>query len=138
MCCCFCLLMILRPPRSPRTDTLVPYTTLFRSERRRFPSVGGVDICVVERAWVGLEIGGCPIPVDHGRLGVVSVEVNIGSEVRRDEVVAEVPVGIRSEERRVGNECVGTGSAGWWRSHYQRRQCSVTEIFSVRIRAEEV
>src|SRR3546814_10572192 len=25
--------MILRPPRTTRTDTLVPYTTLFRSER---------------------------------------------------------------------------------------------------------
>src|SRR3546814_12211814 len=28
-------LMILRPPRSTRTDTLFPYTTLFRSIRRR-------------------------------------------------------------------------------------------------------
>src|SRR3546814_17162561 len=28
---CLCLLMILRPPRSTRTDTLLPYTTLFRS-----------------------------------------------------------------------------------------------------------
>src|SRR3546814_3460328 len=28
--CCFCL-MIRRPPRSTRTDTLFPYTTLFRS-----------------------------------------------------------------------------------------------------------
>src|SRR3546814_13499348 len=27
----FCLLMIRRPPRSTRTDTLFPYTTLFRS-----------------------------------------------------------------------------------------------------------
>src|SRR3546814_746695 len=27
----FCFLMILRPPRSTRTDTLLPYTTLFRS-----------------------------------------------------------------------------------------------------------
>src|SRR3546814_6590313 len=27
----FCFLMIRRPPRSTRTDTLVPYTTLFRS-----------------------------------------------------------------------------------------------------------
>src|SRR3546814_15025652 len=26
-----CLLMIRRPPRSTRTDTLFPYTTLFRS-----------------------------------------------------------------------------------------------------------
>src|SRR3546814_13000590 len=32
-----CLLMIRRPPKSTRTDTLVPYTPLFRSadERRR-------------------------------------------------------------------------------------------------------
>src|SRR3546814_6799996 len=27
----FFFLMIRRPPRSPRTDTLLPYTTLFRS-----------------------------------------------------------------------------------------------------------
>src|SRR3546814_20023336 len=29
-------LMIRRPPRSTRTDTLFPYTTLFRSDRRSF------------------------------------------------------------------------------------------------------
>src|SRR3546814_16220105 len=29
--------MIRRPPRSTRTDTLVPYTTLFRSRHRRRP-----------------------------------------------------------------------------------------------------
>src|SRR3546814_12433877 len=29
---CIVFLMIRRPPRSTRTDTLVPYTTLFRSE----------------------------------------------------------------------------------------------------------
>src|SRR3546814_16478097 len=29
----FFLLMIRRPPRSTRTDTLFPYTTLFRSQR---------------------------------------------------------------------------------------------------------
>src|SRR3546814_7568239 len=31
----FFFLMIRRPPRSTRTDTLFPYTTLFRSWRRR-------------------------------------------------------------------------------------------------------
>src|SRR3546814_6496720 len=31
----FFFLMIRRPPRSTRTDTLFPYTTLFRSEHRR-------------------------------------------------------------------------------------------------------
>src|SRR3546814_3646468 len=33
--------MIRRPPRSTRTDTLFPYTTLFRA--------GGVDVLVAER-----------------------------------------------------------------------------------------
>src|SRR3546814_11494841 len=31
MCFCVFFLMIRRPPRSTRTDTLFPYTTLFRS-----------------------------------------------------------------------------------------------------------
>src|SRR3546814_2832712 len=31
----FFFLMIRRPPRSTRTDTLFPYTTLFRSKERR-------------------------------------------------------------------------------------------------------
>src|SRR3546814_6303733 len=33
--------MILRPPRSTRTDTLFPYTTLFRSPARLRPHRGG-------------------------------------------------------------------------------------------------
>src|SRR3546814_17017183 len=32
-CVCLLFLMIRRPPRSTRTDTLFPYTTLFRSPR---------------------------------------------------------------------------------------------------------
>src|SRR3546814_9096326 len=34
---CFFFLMIRRPPRSTRTDTLFPYTTLFRSYGRADP-----------------------------------------------------------------------------------------------------
>src|SRR3546814_1255460 len=37
--CCF-FLMIRRPPRSTRTDTLFPYTTLFRSLRRMVVAIG--------------------------------------------------------------------------------------------------
>src|SRR3546814_1662240 len=33
--------MIRRPPRSTRTDTLFPYTTLFRSDRSAFSSENG-------------------------------------------------------------------------------------------------
>src|SRR3546814_18829058 len=35
--------MIRRPPRSTRTDTLFPYTTLFRSPRFVLPLQAGVD-----------------------------------------------------------------------------------------------
>src|SRR3546814_5545642 len=34
--------MIRRPPRSTRTDTLFPYTTLFRSQRHLHPHDGGL------------------------------------------------------------------------------------------------
>src|SRR3546814_7101144 len=37
----FFFLMIRRPPRSTRTDTLFPYTTLFRSQRQRRRGGGG-------------------------------------------------------------------------------------------------
>src|SRR3546814_4540711 len=36
----FFFLMILRPPRSTRTDTLFPYTTLFRSRLAAVPREG--------------------------------------------------------------------------------------------------
>src|SRR3546814_18339056 len=44
LCCAsvfsFFFLMIRRPPRSTRTDTLFPYTTLFRSPHRRGAGIG--------------------------------------------------------------------------------------------------
>src|SRR3546814_13682471 len=39
----FCFLMIRRPPRSTRTDTLFPYTTLFRSALDRLPDGRTLD-----------------------------------------------------------------------------------------------
>src|SRR3546814_16709557 len=39
--------MIRRPPRSTRTDTLFPYTTLFRSPDGRIPyAVSGGAVCL--------------------------------------------------------------------------------------------
>src|SRR3546814_2908532 len=49
----FCFLMIRRPPRSTRTDTRFPYTTLFRSFMRSF-----ADICAVEAKALGQQRGG--------------------------------------------------------------------------------
>src|SRR3546814_6706504 len=47
----FCL-MIRRPPRSTRTDTLFPYTTLFRSDRPEHDrrQHAGDDQALVQRA----------------------------------------------------------------------------------------
>src|SRR3546814_7068243 len=44
---CFFFLMIRRPPRSTRTDTLFPYTTLFRSLAVRYGEAAAiiVDAC---------------------------------------------------------------------------------------------
>src|SRR3546814_1546735 len=39
--------MIRRPPRSTRTDTLCPYTTLFRSTDRERSGESGVEIVLV-------------------------------------------------------------------------------------------
>src|SRR3546814_21024453 len=42
---CFFFLMIRRPPRSTRTDTLFPYTTLFRSAKLRGEAPGPTVPC---------------------------------------------------------------------------------------------
>src|SRR3546814_3286809 len=41
--------MIRRPPRSTRTDTLFPYTTLFRSAGQRLFGVPAIEDVSVER-----------------------------------------------------------------------------------------
>src|SRR3546814_14343949 len=65
-------LMIRRPPRSTRTDTLFPYTTLFRSGRRRWLPDGKIHWYLVVRlgerrdaGWRrrhGLQVAGIPRP----------------------------------------------------------------------------
>src|SRR3546814_9531327 len=48
----FCFLMIRRPPISTRTDTLFPYTTLFRSRVGRRLQNDPVDLFPLERGAV--------------------------------------------------------------------------------------
>src|SRR3546814_5610617 len=71
---CVCFLMRRRPPRSTRTDTLFPYTTLFRS-------VPGEEIEVAGRA-------------SHRRVAL-AVDPLAGDALRpeRDEPLAVVAVG---------------------------------------------
>src|SRR3546814_7086585 len=51
----FYFLMIPRPPRSTRTDTLFPYTTLFRSARLDYSLE--LDVEVAPTIWIGYGLG---------------------------------------------------------------------------------
>src|SRR3546814_12338226 len=60
-------LMIRRPPRSTRTDTLFPYTTLFRSHR----TCNGSRYGIQENSTLdhGQHTSGQNLPDDHGMGG---------------------------------------------------------------------
>src|SRR3546814_2969182 len=57
--------MIRRPPRSTRTDTLVPYTTLFRSPRRELQVETAHDQILAHRLHV---LAGQLAPGDQGHV----------------------------------------------------------------------
>src|SRR3546814_14069805 len=97
--------MIRRPPRSTRTDTLFPYTTLFRS-------------------YIVSDSGAITVPL----IGAVDAEGRTVAELE-EEIARQLSEGIlvnpnvtaevvtyrpfRSEERRVGKECVSTCRSRW-------------------------
>src|SRR3546814_16745314 len=56
--------MIRRPPRSTRTDTLFPYTTLFRSRFAEHPLARLVELPLVADQEADL-VGGAPGPADR-------------------------------------------------------------------------
>src|SRR3546814_14426948 len=81
--------MILRPPRSTRTDTLFPYTTLFRSLLRRFDRLGD------PRADHRLALG--KLAVHHAReqrlLTEDAKQVVLQRQVEADEAGVALPTG---------------------------------------------
>src|SRR3546814_1976963 len=59
--------MIRRPPRSTRTDTLFPYTTLFRSVLMNLLSIGaayGIMVTVLQWGWFSDITGLAPGPIE--------------------------------------------------------------------------
>src|SRR3546814_17583426 len=110
--------MIRRPPRSTRTDTLFPYTTLFRSPRRRQQR----DIAAAHRV-AGESLGAArkaALPAAERRRGeqaareqrrIAEHRPAIGQGVgagARPQFVDEAFGEKRSEARRVGKESVST------------------------------
>src|SRR3546814_11374472 len=70
--------MILRPPRSTRTDTLFPYTTLFRSPLERLVGIapGDAERCQVDEREVRVgaardEVGAALLQGRGEHLGVL-------------------------------------------------------------------
>src|SRR3546814_20233786 len=126
----FFFLMIRRPPRSTRTYTLFPYTTLFRSvcpdatdaktagcvlAHWRFSgNAGGAqkpdDICA------GFACGPCHTAMDSNGTthGIVRGSEEWLFYAFRSTVRT---LRFRSEERRVGKECVSTCRSRWSRYH---------------------
>src|SRR3546814_18507042 len=116
--------MILRPPRSTRTDTLFPDTSLFRStapSRARFRlSVPIAALAVNDRHHAG------PWANSTGRDCIQPAILNdhiAAARLRFDRprgVLDRVSNYSRSEERRVGKECVSTCRTRRWTYHKKK------------------
>src|SRR3546814_16526109 len=113
--------MIRRPPRSTRTDTLFPYTTLFRSND--LPQARAART----KAFFGKRTGREHPPrpaasLPGGSLGGGACETRLAQEVTLGAVDAELHnlderilvFDLRSAERCVGKECVKKRSTRWW------------------------
>src|SRR3546814_12694446 len=102
--------MIRRPPRSTRTDTLFPYTTLFRS-------LGPLHLLAAvlvlpPLAGRNAQVGNLPAVLEALDLGIGPKVADQDNFV--DAAHAFEPSSfLRSEERRVGKECVSTCRSCW-------------------------
>src|SRR3546814_11093359 len=114
-CTVFFFLRKRRPPRSTRTDTLFPHTTLFRSLRQSRLEHEGERAALPRRRQVrmrgpleGLGVGAVR---QHG---VVQAHA-AGQEAAGLGIVDafDEPHEFRSEERRVGQEGVSTCRSRW-------------------------
>src|SRR3546814_15247350 len=106
-------LMIRRPPRSTRTDTLFPYTTLFRSSlfyiiyiMRSKPSRHG---------YLGKTPRIRAVTAFRFREMRLSCALSVAAAAKVLHVTAR-----RSEERRVGKECVSTCRSRWSPYHQNK------------------
>src|SRR3546814_11671724 len=125
--------MIRRPPRSTRTDTLFPYTTLFRStfylshiktEGRGggWPDCtggwefDGVNACDAKYSYVTPQLLLVALAGDDTRLDDATVRHMVDNQVKGGWSSPLGPykgAGPRSEERRVGQEGVSTWRSRW-------------------------
>src|SRR3546814_20396156 len=112
--------MIRRPPRSTRTDTLFPYTTLFRSVALT------IDHAQYVRAFLDapelvITVPGVELtkylardPQEQGGRLIMERSCRWRGMHWPARISAEFELNLwRSEERRVGKECVSTCRSRW-------------------------
>src|SRR3546814_14485037 len=99
----FFFVMIRRPPRSTRTDTLFPYTALFRSHVRRFGSGG--------RSLRSFRPDGRQDRAAHR--GRARLKFNQPGDKCSGNEGSNQRFRPRSEARRVGKECDSTCRSRW-------------------------
>src|SRR3546814_13081438 len=111
--------MIRRPPRSTRTDTLFPYTTLFRSDEgeqeHHVAKVLMGELGEVEPAsdvWVAKMMVLIENIEHHADEEESEMFPPLRSKRSADELKA-LAEKMRSEERSVGKECVSTCRSRW-------------------------
>src|SRR3546814_13229628 len=97
--------MLRRPPRSTRTDTLFPYTTLFRSPGDPAAFFAGPAATQEAIEQVRHSLG-----LDKSLLQQFVVYL---TDLAHGDLGNSVATGQRSEERRVGKECVSTCRSRW-------------------------
>src|SRR3546814_17394377 len=106
--------MIRRPPRSTRTDTLFPYTTLFRSQRRVEAGAGSDDLVIGPQG--GREALREKLPellVETGNAELDALRLAHQPIDPLQRLCQRLQLRERSEERRVGKECVSTCRSRW-------------------------
>src|SRR3546814_17830649 len=106
--------MIRRPPRSTRTDTLFPYTTLFRSAiGGRQPDEGQIVSALIMLAF-GLEPGASFL-IDQPGGGIGKYAVVISQVLAAFGLEEQGPVGAEALKHLVGTR------AGGYPSGYRKR-----------------
>src|SRR3546814_17381401 len=108
-------LMIRRPPRSTRTDTLFPYTTLFRSLQPRRAAAFRASASIL--AGSTFPLGTTQLPPTHLTAGSASHAAAVSALIppvgQKRTVWNGAARAFRSEERRVGKEGGSTCRYRW-------------------------
>src|SRR3546814_17142268 len=110
--------MIRRPPRSTRTDTLFPYTTRFRSFGGAALSARGREGQLQPCPQMAVPLYGNTAPAscrctDQHQGKLPREDFIIGKSLTRLGMGRIAMDGMRSEERRVGKECVSACRSRW-------------------------